>query len=294
MLTGKLQHAHHTLRITDYPMAEYDPQVLPFWPAVFRQHGYETAMIGKWHLGADVGHGRDWDYSVIWDRGQGNSGAYYHGTLVRHNGGQLQNTLIVYTSDQGFAWGQHGFRHKWAPYDANLCAPMICHWPASIPAGTVCQELVSGLDIVRTFHSVAGIEPAWRMHGRDLAALLSKPQGAWQSTPMLLSNTWRLYGEAFTEALAGKQWQAMQYAGSRTWLMMRKGPYKYIRYTVPGCIEELYHLENDPDELDNLAVQQKHHERLLQFRQEAEQEFRKREGGFVKHLPKPSLKSASQ
>lgn len=411
MLTGKLQHAHDTLRITNYPMAEYDPKQLRFWPSVFRKNGYQTVCIGKWHLGADVGHGRDWDYSVIWDRGAGNAGAYYHKTLVRYNGGkrvpldgystdrytdlavdyikrqhdkpwflwlcygavhgpyteanrhkdnyrdapaakvpedifgprpskpsfqrewsawkkdergepvgfddrikkyhravaaldegvgrlveaietsgQLDNTLIVYTSDQGFAWGQHGFQHKWAPYDANLCAPLIWYWPGIVPAGTVCDEPVTGLDIVRTFHAVAGIDPEWKMHGRDISCLLRKPEAQWSAPPMLLSNSWRLYGEDFTRALIEKNWKEMEYSGSRSWIMLLKGPYKYIRYTVPNCIEELYHLKDDPDELDNLAVQAKHHKLLLQLREEAEQQFLERDGTFIKHLPPPKLR----
>lgn len=411
MLTGRLQYAHDTLRISNYPMATYDPKVLRFWPSVFREHGYETACIGKWHLGEDIGHGRDWDHSVIWDRGAGNRYAYYENTLVRHNGGervpldgystdrytelavdyitrnhakpwflwlcygavhgpyteaerhqtryagspeaevpadifgprpskpffqrdwtawrkdaqgrpkgfdaqvkkyhravaaldesvgelvaaleasgQLENTLIVYTSDQGFAWGQHGFRHKWAPYDANLCAPLIFSWPASIPEGAVCTEPVTGLDVVRTFHSIAGIKPAWKMHGRDLAPLLRDPQAKWNAAPMLLSNSWQLYGTAFTQALIDKNWKALEYHGSRAWIMMRKGPWKYIRYAVPNCIEELYDLETDPGELDNLAVQEKHHDRLLKFRREAEREFLKNDGGFINHLPTPALR----
>ena len=86
-LTGLLQHRLQTLEITDYPMAKYDPKKLPFFPSVFRKNNYETACIGKWHLAEDVGHGRDWYYSVIWDRGSKNDRAYYHGTLVRTNGG---------------------------------------------------------------------------------------------------------------------------------------------------------------------------------------------------------------
>ena len=80
-------------------MATYDPKKLRFWPSVFRDNGYETACIGKWHLGDDIGHDRDWDYSVIWDRGAGNAGAYYHNTLVRTNGGE-RKPLGGYSTDR--------------------------------------------------------------------------------------------------------------------------------------------------------------------------------------------------
>lgn len=40
MLTGKLQYSLNTLRVTNYPMAAYDPEALPFWPSVFRENGY--------------------------------------------------------------------------------------------------------------------------------------------------------------------------------------------------------------------------------------------------------------
>ena len=413
MLTGKLQHALVSLRITDYPLASYDPQVLPFWPAEFRRQGYQTACIGKWHLGEDVGHERDWDYSVIWDRAAG-SGGYYHDTLVRYNGGervplgghstdrytdlavdyiqrdhdkpwflwlcysavhspftpaerhasrydkapptkisvdifgprptkpkfrqefsawnkdeqgqpvgfdaavkkyhravlslddgvgrmvealkasgQLDNTLVVYSSDQGFAWGQHGFRDKWNPYDANLCTPLICHWPAKIPAGATCAEPVTGLDIVRTFHAVADITPAWKMHGRDFSSLLYDPQSTWKTSPMILVNTTFNYGQQFTAALMEKDWSKLYWGNiknRKAWLMMRKGPYKYVRYAVPDCIEELYQLEDDPDELDNLAVQKKYKSLLLELRMQAEQEFLKNDGDFINHMPQPKLR----
>jgi len=98
-LSGLLQHGVQTLKVTDYPMATYDPERLRFFPAVFRKNGYQTACIGKWHLGEDVGHGRDWDDSVIWDRGGKNASAYYNGTLVRTNGGPRE-PLGGYSTDR--------------------------------------------------------------------------------------------------------------------------------------------------------------------------------------------------
>src|SRR5262249_50641309 len=53
--------------------------------------------------------------------------------------GQLENTLVIYTADQGFAMGEHGMRHKLAPYDASYRSPLIVSMPGTVPAGKVCK-----------------------------------------------------------------------------------------------------------------------------------------------------------
>ena len=65
--------------------------------------------------------------------------------------GQLKNTLVVFTSDQGFAWGQHGLKEKWMAYDAAICAPLIFSQPGVIKPSQVCDVPVNGMDITRTF-----------------------------------------------------------------------------------------------------------------------------------------------
>ena len=51
--------------------------------------------------------------------------------------GQLENTLLIFTADQGFSSGEHGFRTKLAPYDANYNSPLIISRPGTLPEGKV-------------------------------------------------------------------------------------------------------------------------------------------------------------
>ena len=85
MLTGRWPHGVESMRMAGtYPASAYDPQQCPFWPRVFREHGYTTAQIGKWHTGIDAGMGRDWDWQIVWNRPlhPENAGNYYDDQLL--------------------------------------------------------------------------------------------------------------------------------------------------------------------------------------------------------------------
>src|SRR5262249_35157778 len=94
--------------------------------------------------------------------------------------GQLENTLVVFTADQGFGMGEHGFRSKLAPYDATYRSPLIISLPGTLPQGRVSPRCVTGADLVVTFFSMAGLELPWAMRGRDLTPLLKAPDGPWE------------------------------------------------------------------------------------------------------------------
>src|SRR5690606_4053346 len=72
--------------------------------------------------------------------------------------GQLANTLVVFTADQGFGMGEHGFRTKLAPYDANYASPLVVSMPGKVPTGKTCSHAVNAPDLVVTFFKFAGID----------------------------------------------------------------------------------------------------------------------------------------
>lgn len=196
--------------------------------------------------------------------------------------GQLENTLVVFTSDQGYAMGEHGLNMKLAPYDAAVASPLIVSRPGTIPAGKVCAKPLNAADLVATFFKAAGFEPPWRMHGRDATPLLLDPENAPWEHPMILTHTGRSYGSdtndlrrATNEEQQGVPW----------WVLLRDGSWKYIRYLVPGEPEELYDLKADPEELRNLAADPAQAERLSRLRAKAVEELRRTDAGFADKLP---------
>ena len=98
MLTGRHPHAIETLRMEGkYPGSLYDAEKCPFWPKVFREHGYTTAQIGKWHTGTDTGMKRDWDYQIVWNRPQVPNDkvktgvfAYYYDQMITYPDGRKE------------------------------------------------------------------------------------------------------------------------------------------------------------------------------------------------------------
>ena len=105
----------------------------PFWPALFRENGYHTAQIGKWHTGTDAGFGRDWDYQIVWNRPKHpeNAGAYYERQLLAFNGEEKWQD--GYPSDNYTKWAveyvKGANRDKSKPWFLWLCYGSI-HGPS--------------------------------------------------------------------------------------------------------------------------------------------------------------------
>ncbi len=91
----------------------------------------------------------------------------------------MENTIIVYTSDQGFYLGEHGWFDKRFVYDESLKTPLLVSWPNRIKAGSVSDELVQNLDFAQTFLDVAGAPQPEDMQGESLVPVLTGEMENW-------------------------------------------------------------------------------------------------------------------
>ncbi len=196
---------------------------------------------------------------------------------------QLENTVIVFAADQGIAWGQHGFQQKVAPYDANIRGPLIISYPKELATNAVCESPVGGTDIPPTLFGLAKLPLPWEMHGHDLRPLLNTPDQAWPH-PVLTVMTGESYGSD-TDVVPTDPEVLYRSAKVPWWISLVQGKYKYIRTLVEGEVEELYDLENDPEELSNLALVASHRERLVAMRFAAIAELKRTGAKMADSLP---------
>ena len=86
--------------------------------------------------------------------------------------GLAENTLVVYTSDQGFFLGEHGWFDKRFMYEESLQMPFLCRYPAAIPAGGVSDDIACNVDFAPTFLDYAGVPVPSYMQGRSMRPVL--------------------------------------------------------------------------------------------------------------------------
>lgn len=84
-----------------------------------------------------------------------------------------ENTLIIYTSDQGFYLGEHGWFDKRFMYEESYRTPLLMQWKGHIAPGSVNGDLVSNLDFAQTFLEIADIPAPVTMQGRSLVPLMT-------------------------------------------------------------------------------------------------------------------------
>jgi len=197
--------------------------------------------------------------------------------------GQRKNTLILFTSDQGLAFGQHGFKGvKIAPYDDNIRSPLAFSMPGRVPEGKVCETPVAGVDLAPTIHKFAGLSLPWEMHGRDLTPLIMNPSAAWNHTTIMAA-TGQKFGSDTSTIPAG---QGAFHAQVPWYVMQREKHLKYVRPLIDD-LEEMYDLNRDPQELDNLAQKAEHRATVTRLRNSTLAELRRTKAGFVDRLPAP-------
>ena len=86
--------------------------------------------------------------------------------------GLADDTIVVYTSDQGFFLGDHGWFDKRLMYEESLAMPLLVRYPDAVAPGQVCDDIVVNVDIGPTLLDLCGVEPADHVQGRSFAPLL--------------------------------------------------------------------------------------------------------------------------
>lgn len=157
--------------------------------------------------------------------------------------GLMDNTIIVYTSDQGFYMGEHGWFDKRFMYEESFRTPLLVRYPKAIKAGTKSDALVQNIDYAPTILSMAGVEKPKEMSGRSLEPLFGGEKPA----------DWR-------KSLYYHYYDYPAIHAVRRHDGVRNERYKLVHFYGKGEMNddkdincnELYDLQTDPHELNNL------------------------------------------
>lgn len=155
--------------------------------------------------------------------------------------GLEENTIIIYTSDQGFFLGEHGWFDKRFMYEESLHMPFLIRYPKSISPKTVVKDIVSNIDMAPTLLDMAGIPIPNEVQGKSFYQnLKGKTPKNWRQ-----SMYYHYYEYPF--------WHHVQpHYG------IRNERYKLIHFYYDMDLWEFYDLKNDPSELNNLIHSKKH------------------------------------
>jgi arylsulfatase A-like enzyme len=164
--------------------------------------------------------------------------------------GLSDNTVVVYSSDQGFFLGDHGWFDKRWMYEESFRTPLLVRWPGVTSPAALDSHLVQNLDFAQTFLDIAGVDAPAEMQGRSLVPLLrGEDSGDWRT-----SVYYHYYEYPAVHSVR-------RHYGVRT------EHYKLIHYYNLGEWE-LFDVETDPDELINLYDDSTHGDVLAELKAE--------------------------
>ncbi len=154
--------------------------------------------------------------------------------------GQLDNTVIVFTSDNGYFYGEHGLSvERRLAYEESIRIPLLVRYPKIIKARTVRDEFALNIDLAPTLLEMAGVSVPEAMQGRSLVPLLEGKRPAWRKSFLI-----EYYSDTVFPRILKMGYKAV-----------RNERWKYIHYLELEGMDELYDLESDPFEMKNLIDQ---------------------------------------
>lgn len=164
--------------------------------------------------------------------------------------GLADDTLIIYTSDQGFFLGDHGWYDKRFMYEESLRMPLLMRFPGVISPGSVCDDIVLNVDFAQTFLELAGVEAHPRMQGRSLVPVLhGETPDDWQTS--MYYRYWEHLSEPHrVQAHYGVRTRTHKlicYYGQALGQPLAKDERRQPEW-------ELFDLERDPHELCNVST----------------------------------------
>jgi len=145
-----------------------------------------------------------------------------------------KNTMVVYMGDNGFSFGEHGLIDKRHAYEESMRVPLLCWAPGLFKGGSKIPQVVMNVDIAPTFLELAGINKPSNMQGISFAGLLQGKKISWRD---------KVFYEYYWEA---------SFPQTPTIFAIRTERYKYIYNHGVWDINELYDLQKDPYEMNNL------------------------------------------
>jgi N-acetylglucosamine-6-sulfatase len=150
--------------------------------------------------------------------------------------GMLEDTLIIFTSDNGFQFGEHGLIDKRTMYEASIKVPLIAHCPSLFKGGQRRTELIQNIDFAPTLLEAAGQTVPDSIQGRSFYKVLTGNESDWRDS-ILYEYYWE-----------------RSFPQTPTVLGVRTERHKFMRYHGVWDRYELYDLKEDPDEMNNLLA----------------------------------------
>jgi arylsulfatase A-like enzyme len=148
--------------------------------------------------------------------------------------GLADDTILIFTSDNGYFLGERGLAGKWLMYDNSIRVPFIIFDPRRSESGKVREEMILNIDIAPTILELAGISPPSMYQGNSILPLLKNEETSWRDS-FFIEHLYDIEFIPKSEGVRNKNW-------------------KYIRYIDHPEHEELYQLQQDPLETNNLIA----------------------------------------